>query len=90
MIVFVIKSFFYSGADSYSLRRKSHTSYFVLPFCGEMIRVICAILAIVIEDLEVHLRNSNLFPGKNVIWFELSAQKREIDKQMAGTLYYQY
>ncbi len=53
-----------------------------------MIRVVCAMFAIAIEDLEVRLRNSNLSLGKSAIWFELSAQKGETGKQTAGTLYY--
>lgn len=32
-----------------------------------MIKVVCAILAIVIEDLEMRLSNSNLPLGKNTI-----------------------
>ncbi len=55
-----------------------------------MIRVVCTILAVVIEDLEVRLRNSNLPLGKSAIWFEPSAQKEETGKQTAGVLYYQY
>ncbi len=47
-------------------------------------------LTVVIEDLEVRLGNSNLPLGKNAIWFEPLAQKREIGKQMIGALYYQY
>ena len=47
-------------------------------------------LVVAIKDLEVRLGNSNLPLGKNAIWFELSAQKRETDKQTAGILYYQY
>ncbi len=55
-----------------------------------MIRVVGAMLAVAIENLEVCLGNSNLPLGKRVIWFESSAQKRETSKQMADTLYYQY
>ena len=90
MIVLAIKSFFFSGADSYSLKQKPHTSHFFLLFCGEMIRVICTMLAIVIKDLEVYLGNSNLPLGKNAIWFKPLAQKRETGKQTACILYYQY
>ena len=53
-----------------------------------MIRVICAIFTVAIENLKVHLDNSNLFLKKNAIQFELLAQKKEIDKQIAGILYY--
>ena len=45
-------------------------------------------LAVAIEDLEVRLGNSNPLLGKNVIWFELLAYKRETDKQMTSALYY--
>ncbi len=55
-----------------------------------MIRVVCAMLAVAIEDLEVHLGNSNLPLEKSAIRFEPSAQKGETGKQTAGALYYQY
>lgn len=90
MIVLAIKSCFFSGADSYNLGRKPHTSHFFLPFRGEMIRVVCAMLAVAIEDLEVRLSNSNLPTGKSAIRFEPSAQKGEAGKQTAGALYYKY
>ena len=45
-----------------------------------MIKIVYAILAVAIEDLEVHLGNSNLPLEKNVIWFEPSAQKKETGK----------
>ncbi len=90
MIVLAIKSFFFSGADSYSLERKPHTSHFFFPFRGEMIIVVCAMLAVAIEDLEVRLGNSNLPLGKSAIRFEPSAQKGETGKQTAGALYYKY
>ena len=51
-----------------------------------MIRVVCAILAIAINDIEMRLGNSNLLLRKSPIWFESSAQKREMGKQMAGIL----
>ncbi len=72
MIVLAIKSFFVSGVDNYSLRRKPHMSYFFLLFCREMIRVVCVMLAVAIEDLEVYLGNSNLPLGKSTIWFKPS------------------
>ncbi len=90
MIVLAIKSFFFSEADSYSLGRKSHTSYFFLPFCEEIIRVVCTMFIATIEDLEVCLGNSNLPRGKSAIRFESLAQKRETGKQTASALYYQY
>ena len=49
-----------------------------------MIKVIYAMLAVAIKDLEVHLGNLNLLLGKNAICFEPSAQKRETGKQTAG------
>lgn len=55
-------------------------SPFSLPFCGKMIRVICAILAIAIKDLEIRLGNSNLPLGKSIICFEPLAQKEKTDK----------
>ncbi len=36
--------------------------------------------AVVIEDEVMRLGNSNLPLGKNTIWFESSAQKKETDK----------
>ena len=55
-----------------------------------MIKVVCAILAVAIEGLEVRLNNSNLPTGKSAICFKLLAQKRETDKETAGALYYKY
>ena len=80
MIVLAIKSFFFSGADSYSLERKLNTSHFFLPFRGKMTGVVCAILAIAIEDLEMHLGNSNMPLSKSTIQFEPLAQKVETGK----------
>ena len=67
MIVLAIKSFFFSGADGYSLGRKPHMCHFFFSFRGKMIRVVCTMLAVAIEDLEVHLGNSNLLLGKSAI-----------------------
>ena len=53
-----------------------------------MIRVVYAILAIAIKDLEVHVGNLNFPLGKSAIWFELLAQKGETSKQTAGVVYY--
>ena len=53
-----------------------------------MIRVICAMLTIANEDLELRWSYSNLLLGKSAIRFEPPAQKGEIDKQTAGALYY--
>ena len=55
-----------------------------------MIRVVFAILAIAIEDLEVQLSNSNLPIRKSTVCFKLLAQKGDIGKQTAGLLYYKY
>ena len=52
-----------------------------------MIRVICAILAIVIKDLEVCCGNANLLLRKSAIWFESLAQKKETSKQTVDILY---
>ena len=60
MIVLAIKSYFFSRANSYILGRKSNISHFLLPFCGEMMRVVCAMLVVAIEDWKVCLSNSNL------------------------------
>ena len=90
VIILAIKSIFLSGADSYNLGRKPYTSHFFLLFCGEIIRVVCAILIVAIEDLEMQFGNLNLPLGKNTIWFELLAQKLETDKKTTNALYYQY
>ena len=90
MIVLAIKSFFFSGADHYSLRRKPLTSHFFLPFCRKMIRVVYAMLAVAIKDLKVRLGNSNLPLGESAIRFESLAQKGETGKQTACALYYKY
>ena len=55
-----------------------------------MKRVICIILAVAIEDLEVRLGNSNLLLGKNAIRFELLTQKGQTGKQTADALCYKY
>ena len=46
--------------------------------------------AIAIKDLKVYCDNSNLFLGKNAIWFEWLVKKKETSKQTAVTLYYKY
>ena len=61
-------------------------SHFFLPFWGKMIRVVCAMFAVAIEDLKVCLGNLNLPLRKSTIWFELLAQKEETGKQTANTL----
>ena len=55
-----------------------------------MIKVICAILAIAIKDLEVHLSNPHLLLEKSAICFEFLAQKGETGKQTASIQYYKY
>ncbi len=82
MIVLAIKSCFFTGVDSYSLGRKPHTSQFFSSFRGEMIRVVYAMLAVAIEDLELRLNNKNLPIGKREIRFEPLAQKSEIGKHL--------
>lgn len=47
-------------------------------------------LTIAIEDLEMRQHNTNLFLEKNIIWFKPLTQKKEINKQIANTLYYKY
>lgn len=42
-------------------------SYLFLIFCGEIIRVLYAIFAIIIENLEVYYINVNLLLGKSTI-----------------------
>ena len=59
---------------------------FFLHFRREMIKVVCTIISVAIKDLELHLSNSNLPIGKNVVYFEPLAQKGENGKQMAGIL----
>ncbi len=53
-----------------------------------MIRVVCAMLAVAIKDLEVRLGNLNLPLGKSAIRFQPLAQKGETGKQTASVLYY--
>ncbi len=53
MIIHAIKTWFFDRVNSYNLGRKLYTSSFFPPFCREIIRVICAILAMAIEDLEL-------------------------------------
>lgn len=55
-----------------------------------MIRVVCAILVIIIEDLKVHFDDRNLFLERTAIWFEPLAQKKETSKQTTDALYYQF
>ncbi len=75
MIVLAIKTCFFNRVDSYNFGRKPHTSHFFSPFCGERIRVIYAMLAVAIKDLELRINNKNLPLGKSVIRFEPYAQK---------------
>ncbi len=53
-----------------------------------MIRVVCAILAIAIENLEVQLSNLNLPVGKSAIRFEPLVQKGKTGEQMADAIYF--
>lgn len=67
MIVLAIKSYFFSGADSYSCGQKPHTFHYFLSFYREMIRVVCTMLAVAIKDLEMPLGNLNLSFKKGAI-----------------------
>lgn len=51
-----------------------------------MIRVICTMLAMIIEDLEMRFGNLNLPLKKSAIWFDPLAQTGEIAKQLVGIL----
>lgn len=90
MIIFAIKSYFFISIDSYSLGQKSHKSDFCQSLYKNIIKVIYIMLAIAIKDLKMQISNSKLLLGKNAIWFESSAQKKEINNQMADALYYKY
>lgn len=90
MIVFIMKTFFYSKAKSYSLEQKPHIFYLFLFFCKKMKRVVYVVFTIVIKDLELYLRNLILPSRKITIWFESFAEKRETNKQIIDVLYYQY
>lgn len=80
MIVFIIKSCFFIGIDNYNLGWKLYTSQSFSLFCEKMITIIYAILAIVIKDLKLHINNKNFPMEKNVIQFELFAQKSQTNK----------
>lgn len=60
-------------------------SYFFQLFYREIIKVIYTI-----SDLEVQMENPNLLLKNSAIKFEPSTQKKEIDKQTASILYYEY
>ena len=55
-------------------------SHFFFLFCGEMIRVICALLVVAIDDLDVRIGNPNLPLSKSEIRFESLSQKWETGK----------
>ncbi len=80
MIVIAIKICFLNIVDNYNLGRKSHTSRFFSPFYKEIFRVIYGILAIVIEDLKLHMHNKKILLKKSAIQFELYAHKSKKDK----------
>lgn len=65
-------------------------SYFFSLYYRKIIKVICAILAVVIDDMKVHLSNLNLLFGKNAIGFKPLAKKKETGKQTASAQYYKY
>ncbi len=70
VIVLAIMACFFSGTDSYGLGRKAHTSRFFTPFCGEMVVVICSMLAVAIQDQALRWNNKQLATGKSVVRFE--------------------
>lgn len=65
-------------------------SHIFLLFLEKMIIIVFIILTILIKDLKMYLRNSNLPIGKNAICFEFLAFKKETNKQTAISLYYKY
>lgn len=67
VIVFIIKSCFFTGVNHYSLKWKSHISQFFSFFCGKMIRVICIILVVAIKDFKLRLNNKNFPMGKSIV-----------------------
>ncbi len=83
MIVFAIKTCFFIEVDGYSLGRKTQTSYFFLIFREEMIRVISAMFAVVLEDLELLSNNANLLLVKSKVRFKLHTQKCKTCKRLA-------
>lgn len=70
MIILAIKSYLFFDIDNYSFKQKSHMSHFFIFFCGEIIRVVYAMLILAIKDLKVRLGNSNLLFRKSAIWFK--------------------
>lgn len=67
VIIFGIKSCFFSIVDSYDFKQKTYIFYFCLYLYIEIIKVIYTIFAITIKDLKVHLGNSNLLFRKIII-----------------------
>ena len=67
MIILAIKTCFFNEVDSYNFGQKLHISCFFSSFCEKMIRIIYAMLAIAIKDLELHMNNKNLLLRKNAI-----------------------
>lgn len=90
VIVLAIKSCFFFEKNNYSLERKCHILHFWFLFSKEMIKVICAILAITIEDLKLRWDNPDLLLKKSAIRFEFLAQKKETGKKIVGLEYYKY
>lgn len=88
VIVFAIKSYFFSGVDNYDLEQKFYICYSFLFFCEEIIKIVYAIFVIRIKYLKMHLNNSNLLIGKSAICFKFSIQKKETKKQIADILNY--
>ena len=90
LIVFGIKSYFFSRIHRYKLRQKPYIFDFLLIFYRKIKKLICAILAIVNKDLKIYLGNLNLLTKKNTIWLEFLAKKRETGKETTDILYYKY
>ena len=65
-------------------------SYFFFLFYRKVMKVLCTLLIILIEYLEVCWGNVNLLSGKHVILFKSLAQKKETKKQTVNVLYFKY
>ena len=72
---FCNQNLFFYRSKQLQLGQKPHTSHFFAPFCWEIIRVIYAILAITIENLELRINNPHLPRRKSAVCFEPSPQK---------------
>ena len=63
-------SLLFCGINSYGLGKKAHTSRFFSLFCGEIVIIICFILAVAIKNLALRWNNKELATGKSAVWFE--------------------